>query len=124
MVVISVSMSGEELDAFDELVEHMGYESRSGAVRDALYNFISQHRLELEEEATLVLTLTYRADGGPERVQEAVHDQGDLVRLSLHQHIDDRCLDLVVLNGDGERVHEALDRLMSLRDVRVSVNTL
>lgn len=126
MPVISVSLGNEDLESFDRLVDHMGYESRSSAVRDALYHFVQEHRLGLDEESDvgLVLTLVYAADRGQQEVQEVIHDLGDLVRTALHQHLDERCVDLLVLQGPGQELHDALDRLGSVRDVRVDVTTL
>lgn len=124
MVVISVSLSGEELAEFDNLVEHFNYESRSSAIRDALYTFIAQHRLEFQDQMTLVLTLVYAADTGQDEVREIMHEEGPLVRTALHQHVGDRCVDLLVLSGQGERVHEVLDRLTAIDDVRVNVTPL
>lgn len=125
MPVISVSLPSEDLDAFDDLVEHMGYESRSSAVRDALYNWVAQHRLDLEgDEIGLVLTLVYAADHGQARVQEIVHEEEHLVQTSLHQHVGQTCVDLVVLHGDGDEVHRVLDQLTSIRDVRVNATPL
>lgn len=128
MPVISVSLPGEDLETFDRLVDHMGYESRSSAVRDALYHFVQAHRLGLEDgeegEVGLALTLVYAADRGQSEVQSLVHDEEEIVRTVLHQHLDDRCVDLLVLQGPGARVHELLDQLTAIRDVRVNVSPL
>lgn len=127
MPVISVSLPSDDLDAFDGLVEHMDYESRSDAVRDALYNWVQEHRLALDDgEGTvgLVVTLVYAADRGQREVQQVIHERGDLVRTALHQHLDDRCVDLLVLQGDGEEVHAVLDELTRIRDVRARTTPL
>lgn len=124
MVVISVSLSGRELKDFDRLVKHFGYESRSGAVRDALYHFIAQHRLEFEAEGTLVFTLIYDAAAGTERVHEVIHENTDLIRTSIHNHMGDRCVDVLVVTGPGERVHALLDKFTSLKDIRVNAHPL
>lgn len=123
--MISVSLSGDELASFDELVDHMGYESRSSAVRDALYHYVREHRLEIEDETVdVVLTLVYRASAGQREVRETVHDHEDLVRTDLHQHLGERCLDVLVLRGPGPRVHELLDELAALDPVRVTLTPL
>lgn len=124
MVVISVSLSGQELAAFDDLVEHMNYDSRSSAIRDALYSFITEHRLDFQGETALVLTLVYAADTGQHEVQQVLHDEGELVQTALHHHVGDRCVDLLVLSGPGARVHNVLDRITSVKDVRVNATPL
>lgn len=124
MVVISVSLSGEELDRFDRLVDHLGYDSRSSAVRDALYQFVSDHRMDFEGHLDLVLTLVYDADGGQDHVNETIHDHEAQIRTSTHHHLDDRCVDVLVVHGGGDQVHELLDQLTQIRDVRVNVTSL
>lgn len=125
MVVISVSLSGEELARFDDLVDHMGYESRSSAVRDALYHFVREHRLEVTDQPVdVVLTLVYKAEDGQAGVRATVHEHEDLVRTDLHQHLGERCVDLLVLRGEGSRVHDLLDELSALDDVRATLTPL
>lgn len=125
MVVISVSLSGDELETFDELVEHMGYDSRSSAVRDALYHYVREHRLAIEEgPVDVVLTLVYGAQDSQREVRSTVHEHEDIVRTDLHQHLGERCLDLLVLRGSGPEVHELVDELSSLEPVRVTLTPL
>lgn len=124
MVVISVSLSGDELADFDRLVEHFGYDSRSSAVRDALYHFIRQHRLNWEGHVDAVLTLVYAAGTGQDEVHTVTHEHDDLIRTMTHHHLDDRCVDVLVVHGPGEAVHGLMDRLTKVTDVRVSVAAL
>lgn len=124
MTVISVSLSGELLADFDKLVKHFGYDNRSSAVRDALYQYVAQHRLEFGEHADLVFTLVYDPRKRQEEVHELVHAHTELVRTSLHNHMGEKCVDVLLVQGPGEAVHKLLDRLTALRDVRVNVTPL
>lgn len=124
MVVISVSLSGGELREFDRLVEHFKYGSRSSAVRDALYHFIAQHRLEFQDEGSLVMTLIYDAVSMPEGLHALLHEYSDAIRTSLHNHLGDKCADVLVVRGSGARAHELLDRLTRVKDVRVMATPL
>ena len=123
MVVFSVSLSGKELADFDHLVDHFGYDSRSSGVRDALHHFVAQHRFNFKEgETDVVLTLLYRADSKQERVRKLLHTHEDLIRTNFHHHLGNQCADVVVVHGTGPEVHELIDGLTRLKDVRV--NTL
>lgn len=120
MVVISVSLSGKELHEFDRLVEHFKYDSRSSAVRDALYAFIAQHRLEFQGEVDLVMTLVYATDAHREDVHHITEEASDLIRTTVHNHLGERCVDVLVLRGDGARIHALVDQLTRFKDVRVN----
>lgn len=124
MAVISVSLSQDELAEFDRLVEHFNYASRSEAIRDALYAFVASHRLEFEGAKDLVFTLIYDAHKRKEEVHDVIHAQGEHVRTSLHNHMGDRCVDVIVAHGPGEKMHELVHTLTRLRDVRVNVTPL
>lgn len=124
MPVISISLSGPELDEFDKLVEHFKYDSRSSAIRDALHHFIASHRLEFEKEASQVFTLVYPSDKRQEEVHEIIHEETGLIRTSLHNHLGPKCVDVLVVHGPGERVHQLLDRLTRVKDLRVGVAPL
>ena len=120
MVVISVSLSGDELEKFDRLVKHFGFDSRSSAVRDALYHFIASHQLKLEGHQDVALTLVYTADSSQALVSKVAHQFEDVIRTSLHNHLEETCVDVFIVHGDGERVHGLLDALTKLKDVRVT----
>ena len=124
MPVISISLSGAELEEFDRLVQHFKYDSRSSAIRDALHHFAASHRLEFEREATQVFTLIYPSDKRQDDVHEIIHEETGLIRTSLHNHFGEKCVDILVVHGPGERVHGLLDRLTRVKDVRVSVAPL
>lgn len=124
MAVISVSLKGEELAEFDKLVAHFGYDSRSSAVRDALYHFIASHRLEFAGDVNVVFTVVYDPKRRQDEVHELVHAQGALIRTSLHQHMGESCVDVLVVQGNGESVHQFLDKLTAIKDVRVNVTPL
>jgi len=120
MVVISVSLSGEELEKFDRLVAHFGFDSRSSAVRDALYHFIASHQMELGGHQDVAITLVYTADRSQDLVNHVAHEFEDVIRTSLHHHLEGTCVDVFIAHGEGDRVHQLLDRLTKLKDVRVT----
>lgn len=125
MVVISVSLSGEELAEFDRMVRHFGFDSRSSAVRDALYHFVAQHRLAFQAgPVDLVLTLVYGADKSQDEIREIIHAHGELIRTSLHSHMGKECIDLLVVHGEARQIHDLVDQLTRARDVRVTSTPL
>lgn len=120
MVVISVSLSGDELKDFDALVKHFGYDSRSVAVRAALHHFVNQHKAELGRDADVVLSVTYPGHRPRPEMHQILHENMDLVRTSLHNHEGERCVDILLVHGSGERVHALMDALTRIKDVQVS----
>jgi CopG family nickel-responsive transcriptional regulator len=120
MVVVSVSLSGPELNKFDRLVEHFGYGSRSSAVRDALHQFIASHQMKFEGHVHVALTLVYTADKSQDKVNKMLHKHEDLVTTALHHHLEGTCVDALIVHGEGQRVHGLLDDLTKIDGVRVT----
>ncbi|MGB1697856.1 MAG: CopG family ribbon-helix-helix protein [Thermoplasmatota archaeon] len=123
MVVISISVSGPDLAKFDEMVSHFGYDSRSSAVRDALYRFIADHRVAFGGEMDAVITLVYNADSRQDEVHGIVHEFQSEIQTSIHNHREHQCFDVLVVHGDGARIHEMVDRFTRIKDVRVNLTS-
>jgi CopG family nickel-responsive transcriptional regulator len=123
MVVISVSISPRELKDFEEAARQTGYSSRSDAVRDALHRFVTGNNLinELDGRVSCVLSVIY-ADRKKHHVHDIIHEYADIVHSSMHTHIDQRCVEQIVLDGPSPDVKRLLTELSAQKDVRVSVS--
>ena len=119
MVVISVSLSGNELKQFDSITEKLGYSSRSDAVREAFQNFISQNSWSLRGEGSrnLLVSLMYDDDKA-HRILDIVHDHTDIIYSSSHTHVEHRCIDQLVLKGDFEELNSFMNTISGVKDVR------
>ncbi|MHB1260219.1 MAG: CopG family ribbon-helix-helix protein [Thermoplasmatota archaeon] len=124
MVVISVSLSGQELKAFDQVIESAGYDSRSSAVRDALYKFIADRQLNLSGHTHVALTLVYEPEQGQSDVSDVAHAFEDVITTSLHHHLEKTCVDVFIIHGEGSRVKQLLESLAKVKDVRVTMTAL
>jgi CopG family nickel-responsive transcriptional regulator len=123
MVVISVSLSAEELKDFEEVMRQTGFSSRSDAVRDALHRFVSGNNWinGLEGSVSCVVSVIY-ADKKKHHVHDIIHEYADIVHSSMHTHIDHRCVEQIVLDGPSSEVRKLLVELSAQKDVRLSVN--
>ncbi len=120
MVVISVSLSGKELQEFDSIIEKMGYSSRSDAVREAFQNFVSENRWRGEEgcSVSLLVSMIYD-DCKAHKVLDIIHDHSDIVSSSSHTHLSHKCLDQLVLEGHTTDLKGFLSSIANVKDVRV-----
>ncbi len=100
---VSITIEGELLRRFDRLLEEAELGNRSEALRDLV-------RRRLDEEAALdddrpaagALTMLYVHGRREleERLTGIGHDHHDLVRASMHVHLDHHhCLEVVALTG-------------------------
>jgi len=123
MVVISVSISAKELKDFEDMAKQTGYSSRSDVVRDALHRFVSGKNWinDLDGKVSCVLSVIY-ADRKKHHVHDIIHEYADIVHSSMHTHIDQRCVEQIVLDGPSAEVRKLLTELSGQKDVRVTIS--
>ncbi|MHA2427592.1 MAG: nickel-responsive transcriptional regulator NikR [Candidatus Hermodarchaeia archaeon] len=119
---ISISLPPTLLDEFDNVIQRIGYD-RSKALQQATRDFITSYRIEYEQQASVVGTITLLFDHdipGLEAELNAVqHRHSDLISSTTHIHLDGHhCLLIIVVKGQAKRIHQLTTRLQSLRGVQ------
>lgn len=119
----TVSLEGELLVEFDRFIERKGYQNRSEAVRDLLRQQLRAESLAKEGGGECVAALSYVYNHHERdlarRVVEAQHQSHDLVRATLHVHLDhENCLEVAVLQGATAAVRRFADALTAETGVR------
>ncbi|MCD4822882.1 MAG: nickel-responsive transcriptional regulator NikR [Methanococcoides sp.] len=126
---IGVSLPDNLLNKFDSIIESRGYSSRSEGIRDAIRTYINQYEWMSDIKGRRVGTITVIYDhtkrGLSNTIADIQHDYSDLIKSSVHIHLDhDNCLEVVIFDGEGELVKEMDERLMALKGVKyVKLNT-
>ncbi|HKM75287.1 MAG TPA: nickel-responsive transcriptional regulator NikR [Candidatus Bathyarchaeia archaeon] len=106
---ISLSLSPELLQRFDEVATKMGFVDRSKAIQSTLRNFISEekHSFKANEPVTAVITVVYNHEirGIDAALTDVEHENVDQIASSLHVHLGaSHCLKIVVLKGRASEV--------------------
>lgn len=120
-VRFSVSLSGELMERFDELLDQKGYENRSEGIRDLIRDFLVQEEIDKNREVVGVITLVY-----DHHVRELTntliskqHDAAVEVISAMHVHLDHHnCLEVVIARGKGKVLHAFADGLIGVRGVK------
>jgi CopG family transcriptional regulator, nickel-responsive regulator len=119
----TVSLDGKLLEQFDRYMEKHGYANRSEAVRDILRDKLEEERLEGDETGRCVACLSYIYNHHERelsrRITDAQHASHDIVRSTLHVHLDhDNCMEVAVLEGETGHVRKFADGVMAETGVR------
>jgi len=120
----SFSIPEELLEEFDETWESERLDSRSRAVREAMYEYIEAHTKLEEVSGDVATTLAFdyeheRVIGDLHGVQ---HDFQDIITTTSHMHEGDWCLETIFCRGDADRVRQLVYRLRDFDAVgRVNV---
>jgi CopG family nickel-responsive transcriptional regulator len=119
---IGISLPKHLLDRFDEILNYRGYSSRSEGIRDAIRTYITYYKwmADVKGEREGVITMVYDHDqrGLLVTLTDIQHDYHGIVKASLHSHVThNRCLEVILVHGDGTELKAFAERLMSQKGV-------
>jgi CopG family nickel-responsive transcriptional regulator len=119
---IGISLPKNLLDRFDEILNYRGYSSRSEGIRDAIRTYITYYKwmADVKGEREGVITMVYEHDqrGLLVTLTDIQHEFNTIIKASLHSHVThDRCLEVILVHGDGSQLKALAERLMSQKGV-------
>ncbi len=127
-VRFGISLDGELLVSFDELLKKMGYDNRSEAVRDLIREKLVEEEWRApksETFAVVFLVYDHHTMSVNKRLTDVQHHSHDRIVSTLHVHIDEHnCLELVVLKGPGDEIRVIGDNLVGMRGVKYGKVTM
>jgi CopG family transcriptional regulator, nickel-responsive regulator len=122
---IGVTFPPELLKDFDQIIDKMGYESRSKAIQDAVRLYVSERKWLQQEpntEQTGVILMVYDHDvhGLESGLTEAQHHHSNMVTSTLHIHISEHdCLEAIAVKGKAADLRHLSDELATKRGVKI-----
>ncbi len=126
---IGVSLPENLLTKFDRIIEHRGYSSRSEGIRDAIRSYITHYEwmgdVKGRRVGTISLIYDHTKRGLSNALTDIQHDHSQIIQSSIHVHLDhDNCLEVIILDGEGEEVKGVAEKIMALKGVHyVKLNT-
>ena len=120
---IGVSLPENLLERFDEIITKRGYSSRSEGIRDAIRGYIRYYawmsEVEGERVGTISLVYDHNQRGLVNSLLDIQHEFSDIIRSSLHVHINhDMCMEVLLVRGEGRDVKNVTERIMTLKGVK------
>jgi CopG family nickel-responsive transcriptional regulator len=124
IVRIGVTFPPELLKEFDEIINKMGYESRSKAVQDAVRLYVSEKKWLREEKANqtgvLLMVYDHEVKGLESELTETQHHHARLISSTMHIHLSERdCLEAIAVKGKASEIRQLSDELTTKRGVKI-----
>ncbi|HOW14514.1 nickel-responsive transcriptional regulator NikR [Methanosarcina sp.] len=122
---IGISLPGELLDKFDKTLMKRGYSSRSEGIRDAIRTY-NQHyewmqQIKGSRAATISIVYDCSKKGVTNTLAEIQHEYMDMIDSSVHFHMEDNlCFEVIIMKGEGEKIVELAQRILSIKGVKHS----
>lgn len=122
---IGISLPGELLNKFDKALLKRGYSSRSEGIRDAIRAY-NQHYEWMQHisgirAATISIVYDCSKTGISNTLAKIQHENMDLISSSVRFHIEaDSCFEVIILKGEGKKIVELTEKILSLKGVKHS----
>ena len=117
-----VSLEEDLLAAFDRSIGGQGYQNRSEAIRDLIRDHLIQKKVSngnVEVIGVVTLVYDHRVHHLSDVLADMQHKAHVAVNASLHIHLDEHnCLEVVVVRGRADKVHEVASRLIATKGVQ------
>jgi CopG family nickel-responsive transcriptional regulator len=119
---ISVSVSPDLLNDFDETINRIGF-TRSYAIQVAIRDFLTENKWTVEQEGIVVGAITMIYDhevrGLMETLTDIQHHHLGLISSTTHVHLDERnCLEIIAFKGEVKLIQSLAKKLMTTRGVK------
>ena len=123
IVRVGVTFPPGLLKELDEMLEEMGYESRSKAVQDSVRALVSEHKWLRKQKGkkvgVLVMLYDHEVKGLDEALIDAQHEHADVIYSSMHIHLSEReCLEAIAVKGEVEEIKRLVQGLKTKRGVK------
>jgi CopG family nickel-responsive transcriptional regulator len=126
---IGVTFPPELLKDFDEIINKMGYESRSKAIQDAVRLYVSDRKWIKEENTTqtgiILMVYDHEARGLESELTETQHEHSSIITSTMHIHVSERdCLEAIAVKGKASEIRRLSDELTTRRGVKILKTTI
>ena len=122
---VGITFPPELLKDFDEIIEKMGYESRSKAIQDAVRLFVSEKKWlqqggSSNQTAIILMVYDHDAKGLETNLTNAQHQHYTVIFSALHIHISHcDCLDAIAVKGKASEIRKLSDELATKKGVKI-----
>lgn len=124
IVRVGVTFPPELLAEFDDIINKMGYESRSKAIQDAVRLYVSEKKWLKKENANqmgvLIMVFDHEVKGLERDLTEAQHHHSSLISSTMHIHVGDKdCLEAIAVKGKASEIRHLSNELTTKKGVKI-----
>lgn len=117
-----VSMDGQLLKQFDELIKNKRYENRSEAVRDLVRDALVKQSWNDDDQmvaGSILIFYDHHYRDLHHELTAIQHQMHDHILATTHFHLDHHnCLELIVVRGKAKELRQLSDQMIALKGVK------
>ncbi len=114
-----MSINDKLLEDLENVKEGLGFSGRSEVIRAALRSFVSDYKSKevvQGEVGGALVVIHSEAD-----IEKLKHDFSSVIKTQVHNHVEDKCLELFVVAGSSKKINSLVLELKKIDEVS-SVN--
>ncbi len=124
IVRVGVTFPPDLLAEFDNIINKMGYESRSKAIQDAVRLYVSEKKWVKEENISqtgvLIMVFDHEVKDLERDLTEAQHHHSSLISSTMHIHVGDQdCLEAIAVKGKASEIRHLSHELTTKKGVKI-----
>ena len=129
IVRVGVTFPPDLLKDLDDVIQEIGYDSRSKAIQDAVASFVTEQRLLHKEQGkkagVLVMVYDHDVKGLEDDLIESQHHHRDVINSVLHVHLSDKeCLEAIAVKGEAQDIRHLAQELTTRKGVKQVRSTI
>ncbi|OYT53143.1 MAG: nickel-responsive regulator 1 [Candidatus Altiarchaeales archaeon ex4484_2] len=119
MAIVSISLKNRLLEEIDDLRRDVGFSGRSEVVRAGLRMLLEEHNQKSMLSGRVdALLLLIHDEKSFEDISRIRHRYQRVIKMQLHSHLEnDKCLEVMLLNGDAGDVKKITDDYQANRRI-------
>ena len=122
MTVISLSVDGQLLSRFDNILQSEGFSNRSEAFRSAMREFIHLYEqpqpLEDKPVERIIVFSYHDSKQMRAKLSAVQHDYRDMIKEIMHRHIfEDVCFEMFTVKGVKKETDQLVGVIRAIRGI-------
>ncbi|MDR0319061.1 MAG: nickel-responsive transcriptional regulator NikR [Nitrososphaerota archaeon] len=129
IVRAGVTFPPDLLKDFDEIINSMGYNSRSKAIQDSVRLFVSERKWLKEgdtiQTGVIIMVYNHEVRNLESDLTEAQHHHSNLISSTMHIHLGEQdCLEVIAVKGKSSEIKHLSDELATRKGVKILKATI
>jgi len=107
----------------ERIMNTLGISSKSALVREALRQYLIEHRWKVAKEAVGIIGVIYNHEvsGVDEELTNIQHNFLDIIVSTLHVHLSrEKCMLAIAVRGSAERIKHLIGKLSTVKGVEIT----
>ncbi len=114
--IVSVSLQKDSLVEIEKLQKELELKGRSELIRLAISALLREtnENLKLKGNINALLIVTHKHHDG---IVKIIHSNEELVLTHMHQHVEEKCVEIFLLKGSAEEILSLHKKLLKNKNV-------